>query len=112
MARLREAAAEQPVESGAAWNARQLEVAIKTKIAVTVTVRMPDGREVAYVLEPAGLAGGRLRARDRKADIERTLPLSSIVAVAPLVPETYLGRLPRASRPQSTLRSARGAAPG
>ena len=84
VARLREAAAEQPVESGAAWNARQLELAIKTKIAVTVTVRMPDGSEVTYVLEPAALAGGRLRARDRRADIERTLPLSHIVAVAPL----------------------------
>ncbi len=84
VARLREAAAEQPVESGAAWNARQLELAIKAKLAVTVTVRMPDGSEVPYVLEPAALAGGRLRARDRRADIERTLPLSHIVDVAPL----------------------------
>ena len=32
-------------------------------------------------LEPAALAGGRLRARDRTADVERTLPLSSIVSV-------------------------------
>lgn len=84
VARLREAAAEQPVESGAAWNARQLELAIKTKLAVTVVVRMPDGSEVPYVLEPAALAGGRLRARDRRADIERTLPLSHIVDVTPL----------------------------
>jgi len=82
--RLRESAAEQPVESGAAWNARQLELAIKAKLAVTVVVRMPDGSEVSYVLEPAALAGGRLRARDRRADIERTLPMSHIVEVAPL----------------------------
>lgn len=82
--RLRESAAEQPVESGAAWNARQLELAIKAKLAVTVVVRMPDGSEASYVLEPAALAGGRLRARDRRADIERTLPLSHIVEVTPL----------------------------
>jgi hypothetical protein len=82
--RLRESAAEQPVESGAAWNARQLELAIKAKLAVTVVVRMPDGAEVSYVLEPAALAGGRLRARDRRADIERTLPMSHIVEVTPL----------------------------
>ncbi|AYF97393.1 helicase-associated domain-containing protein [Protaetiibacter intestinalis] len=82
VARLRDADVEQPAEAGAAWNARQLELAIKAKLTVTVTVRMPDGTEVPYVLEPAALAGGRLRARDRRADIERTLPLSHIVAVA------------------------------
>ncbi|WP_167052474.1 helicase-associated domain-containing protein [Salinibacterium sp. ZJ77] len=81
--RLRAAAAEQPAESGAAWNARQLELAIRNKLEVRVTVRMPDDSEVTYMLEPAGLAGGRLRARDRRADIERTLPLSHITEVAP-----------------------------
>lgn len=81
--RIREASAQQPAESGAAWNARQLELAIKAKLEVTVVVRMPDGTEVPYLLEPAGLAGGRLRARDRRADIERTLPLSHIVTVGP-----------------------------
>jgi hypothetical protein len=45
---------------------------------------MPDGSEVTYSLEPAAVAGGRLRSRDRKADIERTLPLSHIVAVEPI----------------------------
>jgi len=81
--RIREAAAEQPEESGAAWNARQLELAIRGKLQVRVVVRMPGGDEVGYLLEPTGLAGGRLRARDRGADIERTLPLSHIVAVDP-----------------------------
>jgi hypothetical protein len=81
VARIREAAEHQPAESGAAWNARQLELAIKARLEVTVVVRMPDGAEVPYLLEPAALAGGRLRARDRRADIERTLPLSHIVAV-------------------------------
>ena len=83
VARIREAAEHQPAENDAAWNARQLELAIKAKLEVTVVVRMPDGSEVPYVLEPAAVAGGRLRARDRRADIERTLPLSHIVAVGP-----------------------------
>lgn len=83
VARIRDAAAAQPEESGAAWNARQLELAIRGKLQVTVVVRMPDGTEVPYLLEPAALAGGRLRARDRRADIERTLPLSHIVDVQP-----------------------------
>ena len=58
-------------------------ISLVSPLAVTVTVRMPDGSETAFLLEPAGLSGGRLRARDCRADIERTLPLSHIVAVAP-----------------------------
>jgi hypothetical protein len=81
--RVRAGAAGEPEETGQAWLARQLELAIRSKLTVTVRVRLPDGSESEYSLEPAALAGGRLRARDRRADIERTLPLSSIVAVAP-----------------------------
>ncbi|MEO5535691.1 MAG: helicase-associated domain-containing protein [Pseudolysinimonas sp.] len=80
--RVREGAAAAPEEADRAWLARQLELAIKGKVTVTVTVRLPDDSLAEYVLEPAALAGGRLRARDRRSDIERTLPLSSIVAVA------------------------------
>lgn len=72
-----------PELTGAAWLSRQLDIAIKTKAAVTVTVQLPNGSAIDYQLEPASVAGGRLRARDRRADIERTLPLSSITAVAP-----------------------------
>ncbi|EPR76379.1 putative DNA-binding protein [Leifsonia rubra CMS 76R] len=64
-----------------AWLSRQIEVAIRNKLLLTVTVRMPDGREVVYTLEPSSVAAGRMRALDRGADIERTLPLSSIIAV-------------------------------
>ena len=70
-------------ETGAAWLERQLELAIKARTAVTVLVTMPNGTTADYLLEPTGLGGGRLRARDRKADIERTLPLTSIVEVRP-----------------------------
>lgn len=81
--RVRDGAAGAPEETGQAWAARQLELAIRNRLAVTVTVRMPDGSETPYLLEPAALAGGRLRARDRRSDIERTLPLSHIVSVQP-----------------------------
>jgi hypothetical protein len=67
--------------TGAAWLERQLDLAIKARIAVVVVVTMPNGTTADYLLEPTGLGGGRLRARDRKADIERTLPLASIVEV-------------------------------
>jgi hypothetical protein len=82
IARVRESAAAAPDEGDRAWLARQLELAVKGRMTVTVTVRLPDDSLADYTLEPASLAGGRLRARDRRADIERTLPLSSIVAVA------------------------------
>jgi hypothetical protein len=82
VSRVRESAAAAPEEADRAWLARQLELAIKGKVTVSVTVRLPDDSLAEYVLEPAALAGGRLRARDRRSDIERTLPLSSIVSVA------------------------------
>jgi hypothetical protein len=70
-------------EDGKAWLERQLDTAIRAKIGLTVTVAMPDGSSVDLQLEPASVAGGRLRARDRRSDLERTLPLSSITAVGP-----------------------------
>ncbi len=81
--RLRLGSSADPDVTGKAWLARQLDVAIKGKVGLTVTVRMPNGSDVDYQLEPASVGGGRLRARDRKSDIERTLPLASIVAVGP-----------------------------
>lgn len=70
-----------------AWLARQLEAAARSKETLTVTVRMPGGQTADYLLAPASVANGRLRARDRKADIERTLPISAIAAVAPATEE-------------------------
>jgi len=66
-----------------AWLARQLDSAIKHRQTVLVSVQMPDGDVVDYLLEPASVGGGRFRARDRRADIERTLPLSSVVSIVP-----------------------------
>jgi hypothetical protein len=81
--RLRLASSADPDVTGKAWLSRQIDVAIRAKLVLTVTVQLPDGSTADYQLEPASVAGGRLRARDRKADIERTLPLASITAVAP-----------------------------
>ena len=36
---------------------------------------------MSFSLEPIGVANGRLRAKDRKADIERTLPVSAITSI-------------------------------
>lgn len=66
-----------------AWLARQLDTAIRGKQTVTVSISMPGGVVVDYLLEPASVGGGRFRARDRRADIERTLPLSSIISITP-----------------------------
>jgi hypothetical protein len=68
-------------ETSDAWMARQLDIAIRGRVPLRVSVAMPDGRVIDYVLEPTGVGGGRLRGRDRGADIERTLPLSSIKSI-------------------------------
>jgi hypothetical protein len=60
---------------------RQIQLALKNKSQLEVTVKTNSGDEMVFVLEPIGLANNRLRARDRKADIERTLPLDKILRV-------------------------------
>jgi hypothetical protein len=60
---------------------RQIQLALKNKSQLEVVVKTNSGEEVAFILEPIGLANNRLRARDRKADIERTLPLDKILRV-------------------------------
>lgn len=65
------------------WLGRELEQAVRARAEIVVVVRMPDGSERTLTLEASGLGGGRLRGRDRAADIERTLPVSSIVSVRP-----------------------------
>lgn len=64
-----------------AWISRQLDAAVKGRLTVLLTVAMPDGSTSELQMEPTGVGGGRVRGRDRKSDIERTLPLSSIVQV-------------------------------
>ncbi|MDT0117580.1 helicase-associated domain-containing protein [Microbacterium sp. PRF11] len=76
--RLREGAG----DSDAAWLERELDQAVRARAVVDVTVRLPDGSARVFRLEATGLGGGRLRGRDRGADVERTLPLSHIDGVA------------------------------
>lgn len=76
--RLRERDEDIPMD--ASWLKRQLDLAIRNKESVTVTVQMPDG-EREFELEVTALANGRLRGRDLRGAVERTLPLSAITAV-------------------------------
>ena len=82
IARLRE---RQGPDADAAWLDRELEAAVRAKAVLRVTVGMPDGSTRDLLLEATGIGGGRLRGRDRAADVERTLPVSSIRA-ATVVP--------------------------
>lgn len=71
-------------DSDAAWLERELDQAVRARAVVDVTVRLPDGSARVFRLEATGLGGGRLRGRDRAADVERTLPLSHIDGVVPV----------------------------
>lgn len=70
-------------QSGQAWLVRQLEVAVRRKIALTVSITLPNGTLVDYQLEPISVSGGRLRCLDRNSAIERTLPLANISRLRP-----------------------------
>lgn len=61
---------------------QQIMLAIKLKSKIQVSYLGQDGTEVSLTLEPNGVANGRVRGRDRKADIERTLPLANITSVS------------------------------
>jgi hypothetical protein len=67
-------------DADAAWLDRELEAAVRSRATLRVMIGMPDGSTRDLLLEATGLGGGRLRGRDRAADVERTLPVSSIRA--------------------------------
>lgn len=83
IARLR---SHQGPDADAAWLDRELEAAVRAKAVLQVTVGMPDGSTRELLLEATGIGGGRLRGRDRAADVERTLPVSSILAASIVAP--------------------------
>ncbi len=70
-------------DAEAAWLERELERAVRTRAVIEVAVRLPDGSTRSFTLEATGLGGGRLRGRDRHADVERTLPVANIVSAGP-----------------------------
>lgn len=61
---------------------RQVQLAIRNKAKLSITVNRTDGTQLVIELEPSGIANGRLRGLDRKAQVERTLPLSTISAIS------------------------------
>jgi hypothetical protein len=62
--------------------ARSIMLAIKNKSIIVIGITSNTGAELEFTLEPIGFANGRLRAKDKKADIERTLPLANITRVS------------------------------
>ncbi|GAA1698383.1 hypothetical protein GCM10009808_14840 [Microbacterium sediminicola] len=70
-------------DTDAAWLGRELEQAVRARAEIVVTVRLSATDQRTFTLEATGLGGGRLRGRDRGADVERTLPVSTIVSVQP-----------------------------
>lgn len=63
------------------WLTRQIEVAIRLKSTLQLTVALPDGSAREFTIEPRALNNGRLRALDKRSEVERTIPLTSISAV-------------------------------
>lgn len=83
VARIR-AATSPAIEGDGAWVARQWQLALRGRLMLRATVQLPDGTERSFELEPTGISAGRVRGRDRIADVERTLPVASITALEPL----------------------------
>lgn len=61
---------------------RQIQLAMKNRATVRVWYRGKDGVDYEFTLEPTGLANGRLRGKDKRADIERTLTLANITKLS------------------------------
>jgi len=69
------------LDDGAAWRERQVSLAIREKSVLELTFGMPDGSSKSMTVVPLSVANGRLRARDTVTDVERTLPMASIVTL-------------------------------
>lgn len=67
-------------EDGNADLVRRLELAIRDRSTVLVTAAAGSDERV-FTLSPVSLRGGRLRATDQQAGVERTLPVRAIKAV-------------------------------
>ncbi|MFJ4077259.1 helicase-associated domain-containing protein [Curtobacterium sp. NPDC089991] len=63
------------------WLGRQIDLAVRGRTPIRLTVRMPDGSERPFSIIPTSVAAGRVRGRDTSVDVERTLPLSLVVSV-------------------------------
>ncbi|MBK0420483.1 helicase-associated domain-containing protein [Leucobacter sp. CSA2] len=70
-------------EPGTGDFTRRIELAIRERRAVRVTAEAA-GQSRSFTLLPVSLSGGRLRASDQTAGVERTLPVNLITAVEPV----------------------------
>ena len=57
-----------------------IELAISERVPITVTVSMGESTQ-EMTIEPHALRNGRLRGRDTRSDVERTLPVSHVLGV-------------------------------
>lgn len=78
--RLRQQDLNQDISPAANETERKILLAIKSKSSIEVEVSA-NGKLMNFLLEPIGIANGRLRAKDPKADIERTLPVAAITSI-------------------------------
>lgn len=68
-------------DADAAWRERELDQAVRDKATLIVEVSLPGGAVRSFTLEATGVGGGRLRGRDRVAEVERTVPISHITRI-------------------------------
>ena len=76
-----QAAAGDAGDDRSTWLRRRLELARRSKAPVAVTVRIDETTSQTLRLVPTAVTPQRVRARDADAEVERTLPLGSILAV-------------------------------
>ena len=63
---------------------RMLELAVRQKQRVIVSMSQPDGSEREFTIRPVGLSNGRLRGIDEQAEVERTFPISLLSSAHPV----------------------------
>lgn len=63
------------------WVRRKLELARRDRAWVSIEIAIPRRDPVELVLLPLAVTDQRVRARDSEAEVERTIPLRSIIAV-------------------------------
>ncbi|WP_192497083.1 helicase-associated domain-containing protein [Gulosibacter chungangensis] len=76
-----QAAASDHADDRLTWLQRRLEIARRNRAEVHVSIEVPGKDPVSLGLVPLSVGGQRLRALDLDADVERTLPMRSILAI-------------------------------
>lgn len=66
------------------WIVRTLMLAMNKKSEIALTVCLPNSGEQHFCVTPNSIVNNRMRGIDRTAGIERTFPLSCIIAVSAL----------------------------